>query len=83
MHERNLKLNDSNGASMNRLLSIPQFAELLGVSNACIRRWVLERRVSVVKVGRLVRIPITEYERIVEEGGRPARQAGEEGQCHR
>jgi excisionase family DNA binding protein len=76
-----LKLEHSNGAAMNRLLNIPQFAELLGVSNACVRRWVLERKVSVVKVGRLVRIPTTEYERLVEEGTRMARRAGEEEKC--
>jgi excisionase family DNA binding protein len=64
--------------SMNQLMSIPQFAELLGVTPSCIRRMVLERRLSVVKVGRLVRIPAAEFDRIVAEGTRPARQAGEE-----
>jgi excisionase family DNA binding protein len=59
---------------MNRLMSIPQFAELLGVTNSCVRRWVLERRVGFVKVGRLVRIPMTEFDRIVAEGTRTARQ---------
>jgi len=62
---------------MNKLMSIPQFAELLGVSNACVRRWVLERKVTVVKVGRLVRIPSTEFDRIVANGTRTARQSGE------
>jgi excisionase family DNA binding protein len=56
-----------------KLLSIPQFAEQLGVTDSCIRRWILERRVGVIKVGRLVRIPATEFERIVAEGTRPAR----------
>ncbi len=58
---------------MPKLLKITEFAELLGVTNSCVRRWVLERRVGVVKVGRLVRIPDTEYERIIEEGTRIAR----------
>lgn len=61
-----------------KLLTISQFALELGVTNSCIRRWVLERRVSVVKIGRLVRIPATEFDRIVAEGTRNARQAGEE-----
>jgi excisionase family DNA binding protein len=60
-----------------KLLAIPQFAELLGVSNACVRRWVLERKVSVVKVGRLVRIPATEFDRIIADGTRPARKSNE------
>jgi excisionase family DNA binding protein len=64
---------------MTKLLNIPQFAELLGVTQSCIRKMVLEQRISVVKVGRLVRIPATEIDRIVAEGTRPARRAGEEG----
>lgn len=64
---------------MHNLMSIPQFAELLGVTHSCVRRWVLERRVSVVKVGRLVRIPAAEFERIVAEGTRPARQPARRG----
>ena len=60
-----------------KLLTIPQFAVQLGVTDSCIRRWVLERRVSVVKVGRLVRIPATEIDRIVAEGTRMARQVDE------
>ena len=66
-----------------KLLTISQFALALGVTNSCIRRWVLERRVSVVKIGRLVRIPATEFDRIVAEGTRSARQTGEEGRCRR
>ena len=60
---------------MNQLLSVPQFAELLGVTSSCVRRWILERRISVVKVGRLVRIPMAEFERIVAEGTRTARHS--------
>jgi excisionase family DNA binding protein len=56
-----------------KLLKISEFASRLGVTQSCIRRWVLERRVATVKVGRLIRIPETEAERIVEAGLRPAR----------
>ena len=35
---------------MNRLLSIPQFAELLGVTCSCIRRMVYEHRINVIKL---------------------------------
>jgi excisionase family DNA binding protein len=56
-----------------RLLKICEFASRLGVTQSCIRRWVLERRVATVKVGRLVRIPESEAQRIVDAGLRPAR----------
>ena len=57
------------------LLSVPQVAERLNVTRACIRRWILERRVAVVKVGRLIRIPASEIDRLVQSGFRPARPA--------
>jgi excisionase family DNA binding protein len=63
---------------MQKLMNVPQFAELLGVTQSCIRRMVLERRLSVVKVGRLVRIPSSEYDRIVAKGTRRALASSEE-----
>jgi len=55
------------------LLSVPQFADALGVTPACIRRWILERKITTVKLGRLIRIPSAEVERLVNSGLRPAR----------
>ena len=56
-----------------RLLSIPEFSAPLGVKDSTTRRWLLERKIAFVKVGRLVRIPETELDRIISEGLRPAR----------
>jgi excisionase family DNA binding protein len=61
-----------------QLMNVDQFAEALGVTKACIRRWILERRVATVKLGRLVRIPETEAERMITSGFRPARRHGNE-----
>jgi excisionase family DNA binding protein len=57
------------------LLSVPQFADALGVTKACIRRWILERKITTVKLGRLIRVPASEVERLVNSGLRPARPA--------
>lgn len=57
-----------------RLFSVPEFSQVLGVTKACIRRWILERRISVVKLGRLVRIPESEATRLIEQGFRPAKE---------
>jgi excisionase family DNA binding protein len=57
------------------LLSVPQFANALGVTPACIRRWILERKITTVKLGRLIRVPASEVERLVNSGLRPARPA--------
>lgn len=58
--------------SRGKLLSVPEFSERLGVTQACTRRWILERKIAYIKLfNRLVRIPETELERILSEGARP------------
>jgi len=57
------------------LLNVSQVAERLGVTGACIRRWILERKITTVKLGRLIRIPYSEVERLISSGTRPARPA--------
>lgn len=56
-----------------RLLSIPEFAEALGITTACGRRWALERKIVTVKLGRLIRVPAEEVDRLISEGLRPVR----------
>lgn len=57
------------------LMNVQEFAQALGVTTACVRRWILERRIASVKVGRLVKLPLSEVSRIIEAGLRPARSA--------
>jgi excisionase family DNA binding protein len=54
------------------LLRVNEFASELDVTVACVRRWILERRIAFVKVGRLVRIPGNEVERVIKAGMHPA-----------
>ena len=54
-----------------QLLTVEEFADQLRVTRACVRKWILMRKVGVVKVGRLVRLRSSELRRIVEEGSRP------------
>jgi len=54
------------------LLSVPEFANALGVKPSCIRRWILLRKVTVIKIGRLTKIPATERQRLIDRGTRPA-----------
>jgi excisionase family DNA binding protein len=56
-------------------LTVNEFAEALGITTACVRRWLLERRISSTRIGKLVRIPTNEIKRLVESGLRPARPA--------
>ncbi|HKO57426.1 MAG TPA: helix-turn-helix domain-containing protein [Thermoanaerobaculia bacterium] len=57
---------------MSDLLTVPEFAARLKVTVACVRRWIVEKRLATVKMGRLVRIPSEEADRIIDEGYRPA-----------
>jgi excisionase family DNA binding protein len=63
------------GISEEVLLSVPQVAGRLGVTAACIRRWILERKIATVKLGRLIRVPESEVDRLISAGLRPARAA--------
>jgi excisionase family DNA binding protein len=64
------------GYSECSLLTVRQAAERLSVTEAAIRRWLLERRIASIKVGRrLIRIPATEIQRLIDAGLRPARPA--------
>jgi len=55
-----------------KLLSVPEFAKALSVTPACVRRWLLQRKIAKVKLGRLVRIPGTEVNRLIARGLQPA-----------
>ena len=64
------------------LLTVAEFCEPLVIKQSTARKWILERRVAVVKISRrLVRIPRSELDRIVTEGFRcpPRSVKGESG----
>ena len=50
------------------MLSPKEFANRLSISRWTVYAWISEGRIKSVKIGRLVRIPESEVERIVEEG---------------
>ena len=54
------------------LLTVHAFAKALNVTPSCIRRWTMERKITTVKLGRLVRIPASEVQRLIQRGLRPA-----------
>ena len=64
-----------------KLLTVQEAAEALRVKPATIRAWILRRaRINSVRVGRAVRIPEAEIERLLRNGLRPAKgTAGERG----
>jgi excisionase family DNA binding protein len=55
------------------LLTVAEFAAQIRATPACVRRWLALRKISAVKLGRLVRIPASERDRLVRDGLRPAK----------
>jgi len=50
------------------LLTLPQAAARLQVTVSCLRSWKDRRRITYVKIGRSIRIPAAEIDRIVKDG---------------
>lgn len=58
-----------------KLLRCNEAADALALKPATIRRWILSRKIAVVRISpRAVRIPASEVERIIKAGTLPARE---------
>ncbi len=65
---------------LTKLLTVQEVAEALRVQPATIRAWILRRtRINSVRVGRAVRVPEAEVERLLRNGLRPARKPQAKG----
>lgn len=55
-----------------RLLTVKQAADEMGLSARTIWTWVYARKLGVVRLGRAVRIPQAAIEELIESGSIPA-----------
>ena len=55
---------------METLISVKETAKLLNCSEAAIRKWIFQRRLPIVKLGRLTRLRVSDIETMVAEGSR-------------
>jgi len=60
------------GKDGERYLSVFECEKLTGREASTWRRDILERKISYVKLGRQVKIPQSEIDRLIKEGWRPA-----------
>jgi excisionase family DNA binding protein len=60
-------------AQPQKLLSVDVFAETLSLSAKTIRVWIAARKIARVKLGRAVRIPVSEADRLIANGLEPAK----------
>ena len=55
------------------LRTLPQAAEALGVTVACLRSWIYRREIQYLKIGRLVRISDDVIQKIIDRAVIPAK----------
>ena len=55
---------------MDQLVTVKEAARLLACSEAAIRKWVFQRRLPIVKVGRLTRLRQRDLEVFIAGGQR-------------
>jgi len=58
-----------------KLLTLPEAEEITGRKVATWRRDIFERKIGYVKLGRLVRIPLSEIQRLIKNGWREPKQS--------
>lgn len=60
---------------MKRLLTVPEAAERLGISEKTVWSWVYDRKLPVTRLGRCVRIPSEALEELIQEATIPPARA--------
>lgn len=55
-----------------RLLTIREASERLGLRESTLRKWVLQKRIAYCKLGRSVRLPAGIVEKMIRESYREA-----------
>ena len=56
---------------MNQLLTVEEAATFLACTPAAIRKWIYQKRLPLVKVGRLTRLRREDLEKVVIQGLHP------------
>jgi excisionase family DNA binding protein len=54
-----------------RLLTVLEAAEVLALKPKTVRAWIAARRIASVRLGSAVRVPVSEVERLIEDGTTP------------
>ena len=60
------------GNHVQPLLSVPEAAKILGVSIWTLRQWLSQRRITMIKVGRLTKLAMTDIVEFIERNRKEA-----------
>jgi excisionase family DNA binding protein len=72
---RRLETEGGRAMSGRELRTVKQAARDLAVSEHTIRSWVATRKIASIRLGRAVRIPASDIDRLIEQGTVPALDA--------
>ena len=64
---------DTTRGATSGLKTVGEAAELLSLSRHTLRSWIASHRLEHVRLGRSVRVPMREIDRLINEGTVPAR----------
>jgi len=68
-----VKRRDDAGATGDRLLTVDEAAQLLGLKRSTLYQWAYERRIPTVKLlGRALRFRLSTIERLIATSERPS-----------
>lgn len=68
--KQKIKKNDQSNGSY---ITVGKFAEGLNASTPYVRKLIYRRKIAVLRVGRGIRIPVSELHRVIAENTVPAR----------
>jgi excisionase family DNA binding protein len=57
---------------MQKLLTVRESAGRLGLAEITLRTWIAARKVTVVRLGRAIRVSERELDRLIERGTQPS-----------
>ena len=60
------------GDPIQPLLSVPEGARILGVSVPTLRQWLSQRRIAIIKVGRLTKLTMKDILEFIERNRKEA-----------
>jgi excisionase family DNA binding protein len=60
------------GEHVHPLLSVPEAAKILGVSIWTLRQWLSQRRIAMIKVGRLTKLTMKDIFEFIERNRKEA-----------
>ena len=56
-------------------LTVREAAQALNLAEPTVRAWLAQRRLGFIQLGRAIRIPASEIDRLLSQGAVPAREA--------